>query len=160
MPQIYAGQGRTIISNSGAVTATNATGNLKDATAYGGAIAACEAVSLWLVVTANAGTGGANTAWIELQTSPDGGTTWLPAERFAQVTTSTATHCLNFRTNGLGMNEVAAQNTGIQTATAALTQNIAITRDQRITWTLGNAGQSLTFGVYSIEQPAGTRGGY
>lgn len=159
MPQIYAGQGRTIISNSGAVTATSATGNLKDSTAYGGSIAICEAVTLWLNVTANTGTGGTNYSWVELQTSPDGGTTWLPAARFTQVTTSTATHCLNLRTNGIGANEAAAQTSGIQTQTAAVTQNVVLSRDQRITWTI-STGQSLTFGVYAIEQPAGSRGSY
>lgn len=162
MPSLYAGLGRTIITNSGAYTVSSATGNLKDgaSSGYGREIPACEAVTLYLNVTANTGDGGANTGWITLQHSPDGGTTWLNAARFAQVTTSTAQHMLNLRTNGIGANEAAAQTTGIQTTTAAITQNVVLSRDQRLVWTLGSTGQSLTFGVYAVEQPAGSRGSY
>ena len=148
-----------LISNSGTVTTSSATPNLKTATTFG-RIPACEAVSLYLYVTTNSGTGGANTFWVELQQSPDNGTTWLPTARFTQVTTSAATHVLNFRTNGIGANEAAATTTGIQTVTAAVTQNVVLGPDQRFVWTLGNAGQSVTFGVFGFAQQSGSRAAY
>ena len=147
---------KVIISNSGAVSATGATPNFKNSTVYGGGIGACEAVTLYLDVTANTGTGGANQAWIEYQVSPDNGTTWFTAERFSQVTSSTATMYMSFRTNGLGANEAAVNAGAIQTNTAAVINNMVFPLDQRVKWTIAT-GQSLTFGLYAFIQPVGTR---
>jgi hypothetical protein len=155
---LYRGVPKVIITNSGAYTASSATPNLNpSATGYGQPIPACEAVSLILSVTANSGTGGANNAWVELQHSPDGGTTWLCAARFTQVSTSATVHVLNLRTNGIGANEAAAQSSAVNTGTAAVTQNLVLSPDQRFVWTIAT-GQSLTFGVYAVIQPSGTRG--
>lgn len=152
-----AGVGRTVFSNSGAVSASAGTGNFKNSAVFG-VVPACEAVDLLLNVTANTGTGGTNYGWVELQTSPDGGTTWFSAARFAQITTSTAVQRISMRTNGLGANEAAAASgASLNTATATIVQNCVLSQDQRLFYTV-STGQSLTFGVYAIIQQSGTRG--
>ena len=156
--------GRTIITNSGAVTASSATPNIglaANAALYQ-SVPACDAVDIILNVTANTGTGSSLQAqWVEMQTSPDGGTTWVTFWRSANLTTSTTTIRASMKTNGLGNSEAAAQTVGINTTTATLVQNCCITADQRVVWTLPTATgnvPSLTFGLYCIPQPVGSRG--
>lgn len=148
--------GRTLVSGSGAVTATNHTVNLRTAPTLHEYIPLAEAVDLYLAVTANTGVNGA-ASWVEFQTSPDGGSTWFCAARFSQITTSTAYQRVSVRTVGLGANEAAAASgASINTATAAVTQNFVLTQDQRVAWTIGS-GMSLTFSVFAVPQPVGTR---
>ena len=158
------GLGRTIYTNSGAVTASSATPNIglaANAALYA-AVPACEAVDIILNVTAHSGVNSSIIgSYIELQTSPDGGVTWFPFWRAAQITTSTTAIRTSMRTNGIGANEAAATTVGVNTATGAVTQNCAITADQRVVWTLSTASgnsPSITFGLYCIAQQAGTRG--
>jgi hypothetical protein len=149
-------QGRTLVSGSGAVTATNHTVNLRTAPTLHDYVPLAEAVDLYLVVTANSGTPG-NSSWVEFQTSPDGGTTWVTATRFSQITGSTAEQRVSVRTVGLGGNEAAAASGAmINTVTAAVTQNFVLTQDQRVKWTIGT-GMSLTFSVFAVPQPIGSR---
>lgn len=157
------GIGRTIFTNSGAVTASSATPNIglaANAALYQN-IPACDAVDIILQVTANTGTGSSLQAqWVEMQTSPDGGTTWVTFWRSVNLTTSTTTLRASMRTNGLGQSEAAVQTAGINTATGAIVQNCCITPDQRVVWTLPTATgnvPSLTFGLYAIPQPVGTK---
>lgn len=149
-------QGRTLVSGSGAVTATNHTVDLKSAPTLHSYVPIAEAVDFYLNVTANTGTPG-NASWVEFQTSPDGGTTWICAVRFAQITTSTAQQRVSVRTVGLGGNEAAAASgASVNTATAAVTQNFVLTDSQRVKWTIGT-GMSLTFSVFAVPQPIGSR---
>lgn len=153
----------TIFTNSGATAGTVAYANTKGSTVFGN-LPACESVDLFLNVTANTGTNQSNTgAWVELQTSVDGGTTWATFWRSAQLTSSTTTQRACIRTNGIGANEAAVSTTAINTATAAVSQNCVITQDQRVlvtqSTTNGNSG-SLTFGLYAIIQQSGTRASY
>ena len=160
--QLSAGIGRTILTNSGAITASSATPNLRNIVA--GGIPACEAVDILLSVTANTGTNSSNGPnFIELQTSPDGGTTWYTFWRSVNITTSTVTQRTSLRTNGIGANEAAATTVGVNTATATLTQNCCITQDQRVVWTLATSlanSPSINFGLQYIAQQSGTRTGY
>lgn len=161
--QASLGLARTIFSGSGAVTGTAATTNMKNSTLYA-TVPVCEAVDIYLNVTANTGTNQSVTGtYLELQTSVDGGTTWVPFWRSAQLTTSTTTIKTSMRTNGIGANEAAATTVAVNTATGALTQNCCITEDQRVAWTsstsLGNSA-SITFGLYCIAQTSGSRAAY
>ncbi len=160
------GLGRTIYVNSGAVTASSATPNMKNNTLYG-TIPAAEAVDIILNVTNFGGNAATTTgfgAWVELQTSPDGGTTWIPFWRSPQIiSTSTAIIRTSMRTNGIGANESATGSTAIQTASGAITQNCVVTEDQRVVWTqvsTNNNSPTLTFGLYAICQTAGSRASY
>ena len=153
------GVGKVIISGSGAVTTTGATPNTYTSSVFGN-VPASSALTLWLNWTANSGTGGANTGFVQLDTSADGGTTWLTAFRFAQITGSSGQIMVNLRTDGLGGNEAAASSGIVGTVTGGIIQNVVLMRDQRWVWTLANAGQSLTFGVFAGVMPAGSRGGY
>jgi hypothetical protein len=161
-----AGLGRTIYTNSGAVTTSSATPDMSlpaNATLYQ-LVPACEAVDIILSVTANTGTNQSIIgAFVELQTSPDGGTTWVPFWRSTQITSSTAVTRTSMRTNGIGANESATGQNAIQTASASLIQNCVITANQRVVWTLSTASSnspSLTFGLFAIAQTAGSRASY
>ncbi len=163
MPRVAPALSRVIYSNSAATTASGATPNLNNPTpgTFGAWQSSVEAVSLILHVTTNTGTSGVNAMWVDVETSPDAGTTWVPTLRFTQVTTSTATHRIDFRPNGIGANEVGAQASGIQTQTAALNSNTVMPADVRLRWTLsGGATASVTFAVFAVFQPLGTRGSY
>lgn len=154
------GKAITIFTNSGAVTATGGTPNMKNNSLYN-IVPACEAVDIVLDVTANTGTNQSVIGtYIELQHSPDGGTTWFTFWRAAQITTSTTVIRTSMRTNGIGANEAAVTTVGVNTRTAALTQNCVVNGDQRVIWTqstaLGNS-PSTTFGLYAFVQATGTR---
>lgn len=156
-----------IFSNSGSVTTSSATPNLRTSSLFGstyGIVPVCEAVDLVLNVTANTGTNQSLIgAWIEMQTSWDGGTTWVTFWRSAQITSSTTVAVTHMRTNGIGANETAVSTTGVNTATASITQNCVITQDQRVVWTLSTANANspaITFGLYAITQTAGSRASY
>lgn len=154
MPKsIYRGQGITLLASSARTTSTNS-GNLKDTAA---AIPASEAVAFLLSVTANAG-GGAPLLDVSIDTSPDGGTTWFLAYKFAQVTTSAGLRRINVRTTGIGIAEAGTEASVALTTTAATSNNTVLSPDVRVRWELtGAASPSATFAVFAIAMPAGTK---
>lgn len=157
------GIARTIFTNSGATSGSVTYHNMNGNANYS-IIPACESVDLFLNVTANTGTNQSVTgAWVELQTSVDGGTTWATFWRSTQLTSSTTTQRDCIRTNGIGANEAAVSTVAINTATGAVKQNCVITADQRVVVTQattnGNSG-AITFGLYEIIQQSGTRASY
>ena len=85
--------------------------NLKDSLTQ---IPICDAATFFLDVTnniANTNLGSNGTSSIVnvmIDTSPDNGTSWLPAYKFVQVTTSANQQRLDVRLDGLGLSEVGA----------------------------------------------------
>lgn len=157
MPRETHGVTRTIFSNSGSVSVSQATANMKDSALYQ-RIPACAAVDIILNVTAHTAANGASTLnYVELQDSPDNGTTWFTFWRSAQITTSTTVMRDSIRTNGLGDNEAAVSTVGINTVTGAVVRNCVVSPDQRVKWTLSAAGGVLTFGLYAVVMPSGSR---
>ena len=146
---LFAGQGVTLVASAARTTSTNS-GNLKDTTAN---LSACDAFSIVLDVTANAGD--APTLDVQLDTSPDGGTTWFKAYGFTQVTTSTATRRLDVRYGGLNVGEAAAENS--IAGTGQLKVDTVLSRDLRVKWTVAGNPSGITFGVYALIQPLGLR---
>ncbi len=145
----------TVVVASAAVTTSSQTANLKNTT---GQILAGDAVDLWLNCTNNAASAGAQVA-VYLDISPDNGTTWLAAEKFATVTLSTGTAVIHFRPTGIGAVEAASfQWSQTTTGSTHVVNNIVLPPDQRIRYELindGHGGSSATFAVYAITQPVG-----
>jgi len=156
--QLYAGLGIPLLASAARTTSSNS-GNLKDTTTN---LPIGDAVSLYLDVTALAGTGGAPRLDVWIDTSPDGGTTWLLAYKFTQVSSSTATYRIDTRTTGLGAGEAAAQTSVVSSTTGSVPTSTVLTRDFRIRWetTGSNSGLTSTFAVFAIVMPpgAGSRG--
>ena len=149
----------TLVSSSARTTSSNS-GSLKDTT---GAFPVGSAVSLYVDCTANAGDDASTTGGLTvyLDHSPDNGTTWLLAEKFARVTGSTGTQVINFRMTGIGATEAAAQ-TWVMSTTSSIAQatNTVLAPDIRVRWTLGNGTNAVvvptsTFAVFAIVQPIG-----
>lgn len=145
---MFAGQGVTLLA-SAARTTSSSTANLKDGTAN---LPISDACAVILDVTAN--TGAAPTLDAQIDTSPDGGTTWFKAYGFTQITGSTGTRRLDIRPGGIGLGESAAENS--IAGTGQLKVNTPLTRDIRVTWTL-TLTTSVTFGVYLLAMPTGVR---
>ncbi len=136
---------------SAAVTTSTATANLK-ITAL--AFPEADAATIILDVTSLTGGFGA-TLDVDIQTSPDNGTTWYTAYEFANVSTSTAQRRLNIRSTGLGNTEVGVEG-DIKTV-AAIKDNVVMTQDIRIRWRPNTSGAGATFAVWGIFQPLGTK---
>ncbi len=149
--QIYAGLGRTILASAARTTSTNS-GNLRDTT---GGIPASDAIAVILNVTALTGAGPAVTLDVWVDTSPDGGTTWFEAFKFANVPTSTISLRIDSRSNGIGSTAVGTVSTVTTTGTAALNTNTVLARDQRVRWEIlgATSAGSATFAVYAIVMP-------
>ena len=145
---LLAAAARTTSSNSG---------NLKDTSA---AIPACEAVAFLLDVTALSGTGSpAPVLDVWIDTSPDNGTTWFTAFKFAQVTTSTGARRLNVRTTGIGITEAGTEASVATSVTSATNANTVLAPDVRVRWEITGvtASGTSTFGVWAIAMPAGSK---
>jgi hypothetical protein len=136
---------------SAAVTTSSNSGNLKNTSL---AFPICEAAAIILDVTALAGVSGV-TLDVDIQTSPDNGTTWYTAFEFANVATSTAQRRLDIRDSGIGITEVGFEG-DIKTA-AAIKNNTVLTQDIRIRWRPNGSGATTTFAVWGIFQPIGTK---
>lgn len=132
---------------SAARTTNGNSGNLKDTT---GNLPQCEALSIYLDVTAI--TGGSSLI-VGIDTSIDGGTTWYNAVSFGNIGASTGQRRLDWHM-GTGWGEVGVE--GSVTMSAAPKTNTPLTRDVRVNWAL--SGTSYTFAVYAICIPLGTRG--
>lgn len=152
---LYRGQPIELLAAAARTTSSNS-GNLKDTAAN---IPASEAVVFLVNVTALAGTGGAPVLDVWVDTSPDGGTTWFTAFKFAQITTSTAARRLNVRTTGIGIAEAGTEASVATSVTSATSNNTVLAPDIRVRWeTSGsNAGLTSTFGVWAIAMPPGTK---
>lgn len=150
----------TIVSSDKTTTGVF-TANLKTlttSTATGRAIPMGDAVTMFLNVTALTTDASPNLR-VFLQHSFDGGTTWITAEQFAAVTSSTDVQTINFRQSGLGWNEAATRNSTTTGTNASLAQNCVIGPDQRIGWVLAGTGvTSASFTVGALVQPIGTAG--
>lgn len=149
--QLFSGHGIPLVT-SAARTTSNNSGNLKDTTLQ---VPVAEAVSFILDVTAMTGSG--TTLDVQIDTSPDGGTTWYRAWAFARVTTSTSQQRIDVRPTGVGITEVGSTVASLA-ATTAINANTVVTRDVRVSWTAGTSFSSSTFAVWAIYQPMGTRG--
>lgn len=146
----------TVLASAARTTSSNS-GNLNNTTAN---IYTARAISWYLDVTANAGDdAGTNGLQVYLDTSPDGGTTWLNFGKFARVTSSTGTRVINMRPTGIGAVEAASEASVFSTTTSvAVATNTVLAPDNRVRWTLGSGtGASVTptatFAVYAIHQP-------
>lgn len=136
-------------SASSAKTASGNTGNLKDsATPF----PICQAFALILDVTASSSP---TTLDVGVETSIDGGTTWYAAYEFTQIgAVSTAKRRLDVRDTGIGITEVGADTSIVETNNS-IKNNTILTRDIRIYWTI--SGTSYTFAIHGIFQPLGTQ---
>jgi len=136
---------------SGAKTTSSDTGNLKNTSL---AFPISQAATIILDVTALAGVSGV-TLDVDIQTSPDAGTTWYTAYEFANVASSTAQRRLNIRNTGIGITEVGTEG-DIKTA-AAIKDNTIMTQDIKVRWRPNGSGATTTFAVWGIFEPLGTQ---
>jgi len=154
----YRGQAIQLLAAAARTTSSNS-GNLRDTT---GNIPASEAV-VFLVNVTTLTTSGPPTAaaldvWID--TSPDGGTTWFLAYKFAQITSSTAARRLNVRTTGIGIAEAGTEASVATSVTSATSNNTVLSPDIRVRWEItGGTNSSSNFGVWAIVMPPGTKYG-
>lgn len=151
---------RTVVT-SAARTTSSTSGNLKDTTTDFPANAKTTAIHIQVTaytVSASKATGQAR---FYVDTSPDGGTTWLTAAIPLTVTTSTADRVIIFR-NGWpdGINSIDGlklDKSAIST-TSEIPTLYPLSADKRIRWELGDAssagtGISVTFAVYASTDP-------
>ena len=145
-------------------------GNLKDTT---GNIPTCEAMAVYLIITVmdiapQSATSGTNGLSVYLETSVDGGTTWVVAGAFVTisgaVTTTSAQAQIARRMDfhgGVFAGEVALEQsvsysfTSGALGTQATKGNTPLTRDTRVSWNI--TGGSATFAVFAICVPYGQR---
>lgn len=153
---------RTVVASSARTTSSNS-GNLKDTTTDFAAMA--RTLTLHFQVTAYTVSGSKATgqARFYVDSSPDGGTTWMTTAIPIAVTTSTAERVITFR-NGRpdGVNNIdgmlLAPVTPAGTTTAQLASLYPLAADKRIRWELGDGsaagnGISCTFAVYASADP-------
>ena len=149
--QLLAAAARTTSSNSGNLI--NTSGN----------IPASEAVVFLINVTTLtiAGTSPAAALDVWIDTSPDGGTTWFLAYKFAQITSSTAARRMNVRTTGIGIAEAGTEASVATSVTTATVNNTVLAPDIRVRWEItgGTSAASSNFGVWAICMPPGTKYG-
>ena len=149
------GQPITMLSSAARTTSSNSS-NLKGTASN---ITQGSALSLYLDVTTLTGDGASATGLqVYIDTSPDGGTTWLNVAKFARVTSSTGTRVINCRRTGIGATEAAVFST---TSGVSVATNSVWAADNRVRWELGNnTGATVvsgsTFAVYAIVQPIGS----
>lgn len=107
--------------------------------------------SLFLNVSAASGT--SPTMDIVLQTSVDGGTTYIDLPlRYAQKTTTGAA-VLVFKC-GLGNNEVALENAAADTGGTLAKNCVFDWRYMKIKATIGGTNPSFTFAIYGLATPS------
>lgn len=151
---LFRGQGVNLLASAARTTSSNS-GNLKD-TVNG--LPACDAMALYLSVTALTGNQGVPVLDVWLDTSPDGGTTWFTAYKWSRVTSSTAVRRIDARTTGLGVTEAGLENNAAA-STGTCWANTVLTNDIRVRWeeTGANFSNSATFSVWAICMPPGTK---
>ncbi len=152
--QIYRGQPIELLAAAARTTSSNS-GNLKNTA---GNIPACDAVTFLVNVTTLAGNS-APVLNVSIDTSPDGGTTWFLAYKFAQISSSTAARRLNVRTTGIGIAELGSEGSVALTETTATTTNTVLSPDIRVRWEINGVttGATSNFGVWAIAMPPGSK---
>jgi hypothetical protein len=154
---LFRGQAIQLLAAAARTTSSNS-GNLRDTV---GNIPASEAIAFLINVTtltiAGPSPAAALDVWID--TSPDGGTTWFLAYKFAQITSSTAARRLNVRTTGIGIAEAGTEASVATSVTAATSNNTVLSPDIRVRWEItgGTNSASSNFGVWAIAMPPGTK---
>jgi hypothetical protein len=105
----------------------------------------CDSFSLILSCTAAAGT--SPTLDVALQTSPDGGTTYVTAARFTQLTAAGA-ETISLKPY-LGVGDAATSLVSAATGGSAKA-NMVLAKDCRILYTIGGTSPALTFKVFVV----------
>ena len=156
MPQGLTRSIPIVVLAAAARTTSSNSGNLRGTT---GNIPVADALALHLLWTTLSGFGGAITLDVWVEDSPDGGTTWIPAYKFTQATTSAGSLRINTRTTGLGITEAGAIATTTSNATTAINGNTVLSPDHRIRWELagGNSSFSSNFAVFAVAVAPGTK---
>ena len=116
----------------------------------------CDSLSIMLSVGTVSGS--TPTMDVAVQTSPDGGTTYLTVQRFTQVTTTGAAETITFKPY-LGVGDAATAIVSAATG-GQLKGNVVCAKDMRILYTIAGTTPSLAakvFVVYSGGQ--NSRGG-
>ncbi len=152
----YRGQAIQLLAAAARTTSSNS-GNLRDAVGNIPVSDACTFLLNGTTLTMLGGQGAFLDVWID--TSPDGGTTWFLAYKFAQVTSSTYARRLNVRTTGLGIAEAGTEASIPLTLTTATSNNTVLSPDVRVRWEItgGTVGASANFGVWVIAMPPGSK---
>ena len=154
---LYRGQAIQLLAAAARTTSSNS-GNLINTA---GNIPASEAVVFLVNVTTLAISGPSPAAALDvwIDTSPDGGSTWFLAYKFAQITSSTAARRLNVRTTGIGIAEAGTEASVATSVTAATSNNTVLSPDIRVRWEItgGNNSATSNFGVWAICMPPGTK---
>lgn len=111
--------------------------------------------SFSIVLNVSAATGTSPTMDVVLQTSYDGGTTFVDLPlRYTQVTAAVV-RWLVFR-NGIGMNEVALEQAAADTG-GTLAKNCNFDPyNMKIKYTIGGTNPAFTFKVHYFASPRGT----
>lgn len=123
------------------------------ATATSSAISMGLADTYTLFLNVTAATGTSPTLDVVLQTSYDGGTTYIDLPlRYAQKTTATS-NVLVFKC-GLGNNEVALENAVADTGGTLAKNCVFDWRYMKIKYTIGGTNPSFTFAVYMLATPS------
>jgi hypothetical protein len=143
---------------SAARTTSGNTGNLKDTTAN---LPECDTMAIYVNVTVI----NVTELTVYIETSVDGGTTWVAAAAFTPIASigaggGSATRRLDFH-GGIFVGEAATEQSasysiGGVAAASALKGNTPLTRDVRVCWDI--VGTTATFSVWAICVPYGKRG--
>lgn len=104
--------------------------------------------SLSIIVSSGAGTGTTPTCDVAVQTSPDGGTTYVTVERFTQITTAAAAETISFKPY-LGVGDAATAFVSAATGGQAK-QNVVCAKDMRILYTIGGTNPSFALKVWAV----------
>ena len=153
------GLSRTIMASAARTTSSNS-GNLKDTTISVPVASHNLAIHFnWTAFTVAASAPGSALNRFYVESSPDGGTTWLPAWRSTDFTTSTGDRVAYFK-NGYALmeygDELMLGQTQVGTTSARIATQYPLTRDVRVRWDIGivgaaavSAGVTVTFAVYA-----------
>lgn len=104
--------------------------------------------SLSIIVSSGAGTGTSPTCDVAVQTSPDGGTTYVTVQRFTQITTSAAAETISFKPY-LGVGDAATAIVSAATG-GQLKGNCVMARDCRILYTVGGTNPSFALKAWVV----------
>lgn len=125
----------------------------KAATYTGTAVDAPLSDSYAFYVDVTAGSGTSPTMDLCIQVTPDNGTTWIPAARFAQITGVVKRRLQLQPVPGRGEAgaEAAVANTG-----GALATNTVLSKKIRVVNTIGGTNPSFTYSLYMFAVPRST----
>ena len=106
----------------------------------------CDSLSIMLSV--GTASGSTPTLDVAVQTSPDGGTTWLTTQRFVQVTASTKGETITFKPY-LGVGDAATSIVSAATG-GTLKGNCVMAKDCRIYYTISGTSPSFATKVFIV----------